>query len=551
MTISIAEGTPGAKVYYTINGTTPTAASTLYSAPIVFSNTSLFSVARTLTAVAVYPGGNPSAAVSANYTILSETTPVGTTNSGSKFMGLNVIDLQNNSQWPLATPGAVRFWNWANQWMNLNPSRGVYNWANLDNEIAVAQSHGVPMLFTFGEVPPWAITQGLGVTSIVRTGGVVTVTTAAPHVLYYNPTYLPADQTQVVIAGVGDGSFNGTFSLTATPSATTLQYAQAGADASSSGGTLSAVCSGDDAPASCAQAPMQLSDWQDFVTALIHHVGPNVIHTWEGWNEANISNTWRGDPAYLVQMVNAAHGIIHGVDANAVVLSPSTTINFETPQLCATMDVRCGSTWMSNWLAAGGATAIDGVAIHTYPGVGEAPEQVQGQLTLLKVAMNQNGVGSLPIVDTESSWGLDSGLTGSNDQVAYLGRHFLLLHSMGVQGSYWYAYDDSLWGTMWNSTTGLNAAGEAYNFVYKWIVGSTVTKPCAPIALGSTTYSCSYTRAGGYTGTAVWDTSGSGTYAVPTGYVQYRDLYGDLIAVGGATVPLTASPILLENKSAF
>jgi hypothetical protein len=407
------------------------------------------------------------------------------------------------------------------------------------------------MLFTFGEVPPWAIATNVGIGSMVRSGGVVTVTTTTPHALYYNPTYAATEQTQVVIAGAGDGSFDGTFTLTGTPDGSTLQFAQAGSDGSTTGGTVSAVCTGDQAPNSCAQAPQQLADWDDFVTAVANHVPVGAIHTWEGWNEANISETWRGDPAYLVTMVGDARRILKGVDPTAQVLSPSTTILFETPQLCATMDPRCGSTWLSNWLQMGGAGVIDGVAIHTYPSVGEIPEQVQGQVTLTQVAMNQNGVGSLPIVDTESSWGLDTALPALADQVSYLGRHLLLLHSMGVQRTNWYSYDDATWGTMWTPTGGVNAVGDAYDQVAKWIVGSTLSKPCAPTKLGGTTYVCGYSRAGGYLALALWDTSGTGTYTVPSGYVQYRDLYGDLISVSGTTVPLTASPILLENKSAF
>ncbi len=61
--VSIADAAPGAKVYYTTNGTIPTAASALYTAPITISST-----AR-VTAVAILAGAS-SATATAAYTII-------------------------------------------------------------------------------------------------------------------------------------------------------------------------------------------------------------------------------------------------------------------------------------------------------------------------------------------------------------------------------------------------------------------------------------------------------------------------------------------------
>jgi uncharacterized protein (TIGR03382 family) len=91
--------------------------------------------------------------------------------------------------------------------------------------------------FTYTQ-PGGALAQAIGgyaakndpivISTIVRAGNVVTVTTAATH-------SLQAGQS-VVIAGVA--GFNGTFVVTSA-TATTLTYAQIAADASSSGGTAS------------------------------------------------------------------------------------------------------------------------------------------------------------------------------------------------------------------------------------------------------------------------------------------------------------------------
>lgn len=69
--VSIADATAGAKIYYTTNGTTPTTSSTLYSGPITVSTT------QTIEAVAIASGTSISAVGKAGYTIqLPAATPV-------------------------------------------------------------------------------------------------------------------------------------------------------------------------------------------------------------------------------------------------------------------------------------------------------------------------------------------------------------------------------------------------------------------------------------------------------------------------------------------
>jgi len=62
-TLTIADTTPGAAIYYTVNGTAPTAASTLYSGPITVSAT------ETVEAIAVAPNYSNSPVATAAYTI--------------------------------------------------------------------------------------------------------------------------------------------------------------------------------------------------------------------------------------------------------------------------------------------------------------------------------------------------------------------------------------------------------------------------------------------------------------------------------------------------
>ncbi|MGH7145740.1 MAG: Kelch repeat-containing protein [Planctomycetota bacterium] len=115
-----------------------------------------------------------------------------------------------------ATATATAYW--------FNPSSNTWS-AMGSGSMVNARNH--PMATLFQQTSKT-------ITSINRTGGLVTLTTSAPHF------FLPGQRVTVI--GVTDNSFNSTptqvFTVANAPTSTTLQYLQAGADASSTGGTV-------------------------------------------------------------------------------------------------------------------------------------------------------------------------------------------------------------------------------------------------------------------------------------------------------------------------
>lgn len=67
----------------------------------------------------------------------------------------------------------------------------------------------------------------------VRASNVVTLTTVSPHNITTGDS--------IVVSGVTDSSFDGTFTVTSTPTTTTLQYSQTASDATSGSGSISSV----------------------------------------------------------------------------------------------------------------------------------------------------------------------------------------------------------------------------------------------------------------------------------------------------------------------
>ena len=112
------------------------------------------------------------------------------------------------------------------------------------------------------------------ISSAVRSSNVVTITTATPH-------GFPVGMS-VLIAGVTDTSFNGTFTIASVPTTTTFTYAQTAANASSSGGTA-ALPVADRRPQSQAFLPIfswSFDNWGDDILAVSSSDG-RLLH----WNE--------------------------------------------------------------------------------------------------------------------------------------------------------------------------------------------------------------------------------------------------------------------------
>jgi hypothetical protein len=129
--------------------------------------------------------------------------------------------------------------------------------------------------------------------------------------------------------------------------------------------------------------------------------------------------------------------------------------------------------------------------------------------------------------------------------------------SANISRFYWYQWNNDEWGTLWNPAPAPNGTvlepAIAYQQVYGWLVGSTLSAPC--VSNGSV-WTCTFTRPNGYQAEAVWDTSQScnggacttSNLAVGAQYTKNHDLAGNSGVISDHTVAVGLKPIWLANQ---
>ncbi len=290
--------------------------------------------------------------------------------------------------------------------------------------------------------------------------------------------------------------------------------------------------------------PKSLAGWDSYLMAIATRY-PQIKY-WELWNEPADSRAWcgatsgsHGPISTLAEMSRHASRIIKAINPEALILAPATNSWYLG-------SAENGATWMSTFLADGGV--FDIFAFHGYirnPGSAEDEELI---VASIQSVMAKAGI-SLPMWDTEAGWFTDSQpILATTRQPGFIAKMFILHHSLGVARSVWYTYAGAPeWGQMYNSSIGDNDNVQAYNAVYSWLTGATLSKHCSVTA---TVETCNYKRPGGYLALAVWKTNSTGatySYRYPAGMTKYLDVTGAAHALSGGTVMIGDAPILLEN----
>ncbi len=318
----------------------------------------------------------------------------------------------------------------------------------------------------------------------------------------------------------------------------------------------------------CTAPPTNISDWQDFITALIQHYnGVNAPHIkyYEIWNEADPnSDYWTGTAQQLEQLAAVAYPIIK-TDPYSQVVTPSMAGNVHATGQFATIPFL--TAYLQTY---GGYQFADAVSFHgfvynlsytPYP----LPTQdcsatdsncggsIMEQVQIYRSLMDSVGLSNAPLLNTEGGFE-DATISDTDTAAAWLAQYYAL------QAAMYNNYDIAVvsWFT-WGASDGqlengnvLTEVGTAYNQVSSWVVDRNLASPCSS---SGTIWTCAMTGSNGYQAEIIWDSSqtcsnGSCTtspQSVASTYTTYLDLSGNSTPITGGIVQVGLKPILLQN----
>ena len=293
----------------------------------------------------------------------------------------------------------------------------------------------------------------------------------------------------------------------------------------------------------CNGGVTDLQGLHDFVVALAsRYNGKSGNGRIAAYNMANEPDYYGATVAQVAAQVNTMHDAIRATDPSAKIVG----IALDVPSTYFTP-----GQYMDQFWAAGGTKDFDAISLHGYPHhapLDNSPETIIGYAATVQACFTRNSIPStMPIWDTESSYGDPTyGITDPNAQAGWLARSYLEHWSSGISRYYWYAYDDIPVGTLWTQAGGLDSAGVAYQQVYTWMAGATMSTPCSNGGIG-TVWTCGLALPSGVSALAVWNTAGSSTYTPAARYTAYRDLSGNTTNISGP-VTIGIKPILLQSS---
>lgn len=231
-----------------------------------------------------------------------------------------------------------------------------------------------------------------------------------------------------------------------------------------------------------AAEPARIEDWARYVDAVARRYRGR-IEAYEIWNEASDKSHYSGSVDKLVELACTAQRIIKAADPAAKVVSPASAGPGRHVE------------YLERFLSAGGKACIDVVAHHFYvPRHG--PEAMVPIIRAVKAVMQRQGVGALPLWNTETGWWIANS-DGAPDHPAVarggwrkielgaqldalIQRAFIVARAEGVGRFYWYAWANRYGWGLADDRGQAKAGFEGWNTVVGRLLGQSVSG-CAEV----------------------------------------------------------------------
>ena len=316
-----------------------------------------------------------------------------------------------------------------------------------------------------------------------------------------------------------------------------------------------------------------------FITALTNRYP--YIKYFEIWNETNIAGEWQGTDQQLVRIGQDIGSIVHPKGGQVLSANVTGMLVGAASRLSSFLTARANGVT--------GSQVSDIISIHTYihfktDSTAPIPENMPTVVKDARAVLNSVD-SAKPLWSTEYSWG-DTFADNFNDPMqrsAFLARSLLLLASQNVGRVFWYGWDfnssdgkSTSSGGLWDSVntdsfgcanqgssfapTGfLCTPGVAYQQVYSWLVGNSVSLCSGPALPATGIWTCSLANSKGSSMLAVWTndpafvckgTCPTTTFKpdpIYTAFSTLDDSTSHTIAPG-TSVKIGARPILLRTQ---
>jgi hypothetical protein len=295
-----------------------------------------------------------------------------------------------------------------------------------------------------------------------------------------------------------------------------------------------------------AAPPVNLDDWREYVRTVATRYNGR-IHVYEVWNEPNLPDFYTGSVEQLVQLTNIAAAELKKVNPGTLVVTPSVTSEY-------------GTSWLTKFLAAGGARNADVVGYHFYVSPKD-PEAIVDVIARVQEAMRVTGAGNKPLWDTEFGYAVANKtpqerpewakhsiyarVLSEDDASAILARTLILNWAAGAQRVFWYAFDNGYMGMTEPDGKTAKQNAHAYAVVQDWLEGARIGV-CADHS--GALWDCTLTLKNGKSAMLAWSPRGSIQWQIPLQFhaQSVGDVQGFRHPFHGKKMEVGPSPVLVE-----
>lgn len=281
-----------------------------------------------------------------------------------------------------------------------------------------------------------------------------------------------------------------------------------------------------------AAEPQIRADWEEYVRVVATRY-KGVIHNYEVWNEPNIKADFSGSVAAMLQLSRSAYDVLKAVDATTTVISPSPTTD-------------AGLVWFDDFLKRGGCRYSDVIGYHFYV-TPDPPEAMIPLIKKVKSSLRARRCESKPLWNTESGWAKPKHFSSEAEAAGYLMRTYLVNWLMGIERTYWYAWDNHNWSTLEltaRSGNQMTTVGASYGVIRHWMLGA-VLRSCSRERSGVWICQLDQKETKSW---ILWSANGTIQFRVPSswGVKQVSNWTGDALTSTNLLV-LSSAPLLLKN----